>query len=60
MTLTLRPQELPLDHPRSRHFFQPAPEKPFVVTPGVRCLYTRDEILTCLQTLQEAARAANG
>ena len=60
MTLRLRPQELPFDHPRSRHFFQPAPEKPFVVTPGVRRLYTRDEIAACLQTLQEAARKANG
>jgi len=60
MTLALRPQELPLDHPQSRHFFQPGPEKPLVATPGVRRLYTRDEIAVCLRTLQEAARAANG
>ena len=60
MTLTLRRQELPLDHPQSRHFFEPTPAKPFVVTPGVRRLYTRDVIAGCLRTLQEAARKANG
>lgn len=60
MTLRLRPQETPLDHPRSRHFFTPNAGKPFRVTPGVLRMYTREQIECSLATLQEAARAANG
>jgi hypothetical protein len=60
MTLQLRPQETPLDAPRSRHFFTPDATKPFRVTPGVLRMYTRREIAWCLATLQDAARAANG
>lgn len=60
MTLKLRPQETPLDDPRSRHFFTPNAGKPFRVTPGVLRMYTREQIEWCLATLQEAARAENG
>ena len=60
MTLKLRPQETPPDHPRSRYFFTPHAWKPFRVTPGVLRTYTRAEIARCLAMLQNAARAANG
>jgi hypothetical protein len=60
MALKLRPQETPLDHPRSRHFFTPDEGKPLRITPGVLRMYTRAEIAWCLATLQNAARAANG
>lgn len=60
MTLRLRPQETPLDDPRSRWFFVPDGGKPLRVTAGALRAYTREEIASCLATLQEAARAANG
>lgn len=60
MTLKLRPQETPLDHPCSRWLFVPDGGKPFRVTPGALREYTREEIASCLVVLQETARAANG
>lgn len=60
MILRLRPQETPLDDPRSRWFFVPDGGKPFRVTRGAQREYAREEIASCLTMLQEAARAANG
>jgi len=60
MTLTLRPQEISFDDPRSRYFFEPGPDKPFVVTPGVLGALTRAEILECLRTLQAIAQELGG
>jgi hypothetical protein len=59
MTTTLKPQEIPLDHPESKYLFQPGPDKPLVATPAAIDLY-REEIHRCLVVLQEKAREHGG
>lgn len=56
---TLKPQEIPLDHPDSRYLFQPGPEKPFLTTPAAIALY-RGAVHRCLTELQEKARQHHG
>src|SRR5262245_36466595 len=58
--VTLLPQEIPLDHPESRNFFQPQPDKPFVATPAALDAYGIEAILCCLAHLQSKARQHNG
>ena len=60
MNPSLKPQEIPLDHPDSRYRFQPGPDKPFVATPPAIEMYQLDTILRCLAVLQEKARQSNG
>ena len=58
--LTLRPQEIPLDDPRSCCMFQPSPEKPFVATPAAVEQFGESVIIDCLRILQSRAIAQHG
>jgi hypothetical protein len=58
--LILRPQEIPLDDPRSRYNFQPSLEKPFPTTAAALDLYGVETILACLYRLQYKARLSGG
>ena len=51
---TLKPQQIPFDHPDSTCMFQPCSEKPFAATPAAFKAYG-DAILPCLFELQELA-----
>jgi hypothetical protein len=56
---SLKPQEIPFEHPDSRCLFLPSAEKPFVATPAALELYG-DSILNCLAFLQGLARVHDG
>ena len=58
-SLSLKTQEIPLDHPDSRCMFLPGPDKPFVATPAALSLYG-DFIVRCLAILQAKARQHGG
>jgi len=58
--LELKPQEPPLDHPDSCNRFQPAPDKPFLATPGVIERYGHETIIACLRVLQDKAAKTEG
>jgi hypothetical protein len=55
----LKPQEIPLDDPRSDCFFQPGP-KPFLATPAALELYGNDVVVRCLRQLQDLAKNHDG
>lgn len=57
---TLRDQEVPFDHPDSRHFFQPGPNKPFVATRAAIDAYSHEVIAACLLLLQQRADEVGG
>jgi hypothetical protein len=57
---TLKPQEIPTDHPDSCCMFRPSAEKPFVATPGAIEIYQVQTILACLKVLQRKAIEHNG
>jgi hypothetical protein len=57
--LTLKPQEIPFDHPESDRLFQPGSDKPLVATPAAIEMY-REQIHACLAQLQELAREHHG
>ena len=57
---TLKPQEIPLDAPESNYMFQPAPEKPFVATPGAIEMYSVEVIVACLAVLRQKAELHQG
>ena len=57
--LSLKPQEIPLDHPNSTCMFLPGTNKPFVATPAALKLYG-DFIVRCLAVLQAKARNHGG
>ena len=57
---TLKPQEIPLDHPDSNNMFQPAPDKPFVATPAAIEMYANEVIIACWQVLRGKADQHNG
>jgi hypothetical protein len=57
---TLKPQEIPLDHPDSICRFQPGPEKPFVATPTAIELYTHEVIVACWDVLRQKAEENQG
>lgn len=57
--LTLKSQEIPLDHPDSTNMFLLSAEKPFLATPAAIDLYG-DHILGCLAVLQAKARQHRG
>ncbi len=54
-----KPQEIPLDDPRSIYLFQPSSTKPFVATPGAIEAYG-DAIPLCLAYLQGLAHLHHG
>lgn len=56
---TLKPQEIPFDHPDSTCMFLPGPEKPFVATPAAMDTYG-DSIIACLRALQCLAKQHRG
>ena len=58
--LTLKPQEIPFDHPDSCMTFVPSVEKPLVATPAAIDLYQRETIIECLQLLQRKAHEHSG
>lgn len=57
---TMKPQEIPFDHPDSRHMFRPGPDKPFVATPDAIEMYQHETILACLSVLQAKAQQESG
>jgi len=59
-TLSLKPQEIPLDSPDSRWMFEPGPVKPFVATPAAIAAFGIEAILACLRELQQKARQSQG
>ena len=58
--LTLKPQEIPLDHPASCNRFQPSGAKPFVATPAAIEAFGTETIVECLRVLQTKARKHSG
>jgi hypothetical protein len=58
--LTLKPQEISLDHPDSCNMFQPRPDKPFVATPAALKAVGIETILRCLTELQVKAALHKG
>ena len=57
---TLKPQEIPFDHPDSNNMFVPTADRPFVVTPSVIRHYTEEVIVACLCVLQAKAVEHDG
>lgn len=57
---TLKPQEIPLDHPDSRWLFEPSSAKPFVATPAALEAYGRDTVIACLAHLRGLAKTHSG
>lgn len=58
--ITLKTQEIPLDHPDSCNSFQPLAGKPFLATPAAIDLYGTETILACLRQLQVLAHEHHG
>lgn len=58
--LTLRPQEIPLDDPRSCCMFQPSAGKPFLATPAAIQQFGESAIIDGLRFLQNKANACQG
>lgn len=58
--LTLRPQEIAIDDPRSCYTFQPSAEKPFVATPAAIEQFGESAIIDCLRFLQSKALTCQG
>lgn len=57
---TLKPQEIPLDHPDSCWMFQPSPNKPFLTTPAAIAMYSQEVIAHCWQVLRQKADEHGG
>lgn len=57
---SLKPQEIPLDHPDSNNLFRPSAEKPFLATPDAIEMYSHEVILACLRLLQQKATEHSG
>ncbi len=60
MSLILKQQEIPFDHPESCNMFQPSAEKPFVATPAAIEEHQQGTIFQCLRILQVQAEKFNG
>lgn len=58
--LTLKPQEIPLDHPDSCNRFNPSGAKPFLATPAALDAFGQQTIVQCLGVLQTEARKHKG
>ena len=59
-TLTLKPQEIPLDDPDSCNMFRPSGNKPFLATPAAIAAFGHEAIVACLTELQQQARHHQG
>jgi len=57
---TLKPQEIPFDHPDSNNMFVPGPDKPLVATPAAIEMYSHEVIMACWQLLRELAQKHSG
>ncbi|MBI5757309.1 MAG: hypothetical protein HZA46_02180 [Planctomycetales bacterium] len=57
---TLKPQEIPFDHPDSNNMFRPGPDKSFVATPAAIEMYSHDVILACFRVLRAKADEQRG
>ena len=57
---TLKPQEIPFDHPDSNNMFRPGPDKPFLATPAAIEMYTHLTIIRCMAVLQRLAEEKQG
>ena len=57
---SLKPQEIPLDHPDSNNTFRPGPDKPFLATPAAIEAYSHEVIIACLAVLIQKAEEHNG
>ncbi len=55
--LILKPQEIPIDHPDSRYYFN---TEPYLATPNALQAYNREIITECLTYLQKQARQYKG
>jgi hypothetical protein len=55
--LRLKPQEIPLDHPNSKFYFD---TQPYVATPNALSIYGEGVIAGCLIYLQRQARQYKG
>ncbi len=58
--LTLRPQEIPFDHPDSCHFFTVDPGMPLIITSAALAQFTFNGIVACLKELQGLAKRHRG
>jgi hypothetical protein len=58
--LVHQPQEIPLDDPESRFFFQPGLEWQLAVTPAALERFGMETIMACLYRLQHLARLRDG
>ncbi len=57
---SLKPQEIPLDHPDSNNLFLTSTEKPFLATPDAIEMYSHEVISACLRVLQQKAIEHSG
>ena len=57
---SLKPQEIPLDHPVSTNLFRSGLDKPFVATPAAIDMYSREVIVACWRVLCEKADQHGG
>ena len=58
--LVHQPQEIPLDDPESRFFFQTGPGRPLAVTPAALERFGMETIMACFYRLQYLARLHDG
>jgi hypothetical protein len=58
--LVHQPQEIALDDPESRFFFQTGPDRQLMVTPAALSQFGMETIMACLFRLQHIARARDG
>ena len=58
--LTLRPQEIAIDDPRSCCMFQPSERKPFVATPAAIAQFGDSVIVDSLRIIQRKATVEQG
>ena len=55
--LRLKPQEIPVDDPRSKYFFT---TQPFLATPAALDTYGQEIVVRCLTYLQRQAKQYDG
>ena len=57
---TLKPQEIPIDHPDSCCRFVVGPEKPLLATPAAIEMYSYDIVVACYRLLRKLAEEYDG
>src|SRR5262249_24059038 len=58
--LVHQPQEIALDDPEARFFFQTGPDRQLMVTPGALSQFGMETVAACLFQLQNLARLRDG